>query len=185
MLPYWNGFWLLWLFLRWQVFGRSVLATVYIGYYYRCRIMSSGGEHILPEEMTGRFVSAQLYDQQGKEKHLPPVIRSRKRWKLWEIVEDNVWRDVGDEPCWSRSPPVYQTSRRWRKSDIGTRRLSRENGNDGTQVDIEWSSWCRHWQTGLCTGSADSWDAKAGVRQIDAIDLLHWNPWVWICDLPW
>ena len=67
MLPYWKWILVIVAFLVMQAFCDLSLPQ-YTSDIIDVGIMSSGVEHILPEEMTGRFcVSTAFYDQQGKE----------------------------------------------------------------------------------------------------------------------
>ncbi len=81
MLPYWKWILVIVAFLVMQAFCDLSLPQ-YTSDIIDVGIMSSGVEHILPEEMTQEDFLCQhsfFYDQQGKRKHLPPVIRSRKK----------------------------------------------------------------------------------------------------------
>lgn len=79
MLPYWKWILVIVAFLVMQAFCDLSLPQ-YTSDIIDVGIMSSGVEHILPEEMTQEdFVSAQLFMTSRKRKHLPPVIRSKKK----------------------------------------------------------------------------------------------------------
>ena len=136
MLPYWKWILVIVAFLVMQAFCDLSLPQ-YTSDIIDVGIMSSGVEHILPEEMTQEdFVSAQLFMTSREKKTFAACYKeSKKDGNYVRNCEEDTLDDM-DESLLEPIVMVYQMSQ-MKESDIDEKALTGKMGTDGTQVDMK------------------------------------------------
>lgn len=136
MLPYWKWILVIVAFLVMQAFCDLSLPQ-YTSDIIDVGIMSSGVEHILPEEMTQEdFVSAQLFMTSREKKAFAACYKEPKKdGNYVRNCEEDTLDDM-DESLLEPIVMVYQMSQ-MKESDIDEKALTGKMGTDGTQVDMK------------------------------------------------
>lgn len=136
MLPYWKWILVIVAFLVMQAFCDLSLPQ-YTSDIIDVGIMSSGVEHILPEEMTQEdFVSAQLFMTSREKKTFAACYKEPKKdGNYVRNCEEDTLDDM-DESLLEPIVMVYQMSQ-MKESDIDEKALTGKMGTDGTQVDMK------------------------------------------------
>ena len=136
MLPYWKWILVIVAFLVMQAFCDLSLPQ-YTSDIIDVGIMSSGVEHILPEEMTQEdFVSAQLFMTSREKKTFAACYKEQKKdGNYVRNCEEDTLDDM-DESLLEPIVMVYQMSQ-MKESDIDEKALTGKMGTDGTQVDMK------------------------------------------------
>ena len=136
MLPYWKWILVIVAFLVMQAFCDLSLPQ-YTSDIIDVGIMSSGVEHILPEEMTQEdFVSAQLFMTSREKKTFAACYKEPKKdGNYVRNCEEDTLDDM-DESLLEPIVMVYQMSQ-MKESDIDEKALAGKMGTDGTQVDMK------------------------------------------------
>ena len=136
MLPYWKWILVIVAFLMMQAFCDLSLPQ-YTSDIIDVGIMSSGVEHILPEEMTQEdFVSAQLFMTSREKKTFAACYKEQKKdGNYVRNCEEDTLDDM-DESLLEPIVMVYQMSQ-MKESDIDEKALTGKMGTDGTQVDMK------------------------------------------------
>ena len=136
MLPYWKWILVIVAFLVMQAFCDLSLPQ-YTSDIIDVGIMSSGVEHILPEEMTQEdFVSAQLFMTSREKKTFAACYKEQKKdGNYVRNCEEDTLDDM-DESLLEPIVMVYQMSQ-MKESDIDEKAITAKMGTDGTQVDMK------------------------------------------------
>ena len=136
MLPYWKWILVIVAFLAMQAFCDLSLPQ-YTSDIIDVGIMSSGVEHILPEEMTQEdFVSAQLFMTSREKKTFAACYKEPKKdGNYVRNCEEDTLDDM-DESLLEPIVMVYQMSQ-MKESDIDEKAFTGKMGTDGTQVDMK------------------------------------------------
>lgn len=136
MLPYWKWILVIVAFLVMQAFCDLSLPQ-YTSDIIDVGIMSSGVEHILPEEMTQEdFVSAQLFMTSREKKTFAACYKEPKKdGNYVRNCEEDTLDDM-DESLLEPIVMVYQMSQ-MKESDIDEKAFTGKMGTDGTQVDMK------------------------------------------------
>ena len=136
MLPYWKWILVIVAFLVMQAFCDLSLPQ-YTSDIIDVGIMSSGVEHILPEEMTEEdFVSAQLFMTSREKKTFAACYKEPKKdGNYVRNCEEDTLDDM-DESLLEPIVMVHQMSQ-MKESDIDEKALTGKMGTDGTQVDMK------------------------------------------------
>ena len=136
MLPYWKWILIIVAFLVMQAFCDLSLPQ-YTSDIIDVGIMSSGVEHILPEEMTQEdFVSAQLFMTSREKKTFAACYKEPKKdGNYVRNCEEDTLDDM-DESLLEPIVMVYQMSQ-MKESDIDEKAFTGKMGTDGTQVDMK------------------------------------------------
>ena len=136
MLPYWKWILVIVAFLVMQAFCDLSLPQ-YTSDIIDVGIMSSGVEHILPEEMTQEdFVSAQLFMTSREKKTFAACYKEPKKdGNYVRNCEEDTLDDI-DESLLEPIVMVYQMSQ-MKESDIDEKAITAKMGTDGTQVDMK------------------------------------------------
>ena len=136
MLPYWKWILVIVAFLAMQAFCDLSLPQ-YTSDIIDVGIMSSGVEHILPEEMTQEdFVSAQLFMTSREKKTFAACYKEPKKdGNYVRNCEEDTLDDM-DESLLEPIVMVYQMSQ-MKESDIDEKAITAKMGTDGTQVDMK------------------------------------------------
>ena len=136
MLPYWKWILVIVAFLVMQAFCDLSLPQ-YTSDIIDVGIMSSGVEHILPEEMTPEdFVSAQLFMTSREKKTFAACYKEQKKdGNYVRNCEEDTLDDM-DESLLEPIVMVYQMSQ-MKESDIDEKAITAKMGTDGTQVDMK------------------------------------------------
>ena len=136
MLPYWKWILVIVAFLVMQAFCDLSLPQ-YTSDIIDVGIMSSGVEHILPEEMTQEdFVSAQLFMTSREKKTFAACYKEPKKdGNYVRNCEEDTLDDM-DESLLEPIVMVYQMSQ-MKESDIDEKAITAKMGTDGTQVDMK------------------------------------------------
>ena len=136
MLPYWKWILVIVAFLVMQAFCDLSLPQ-YTSDIIDVGIMSSGVEHILPEEMTQEdFVSAQLFMTSREKKTFAACYKEQKKdGNYVRNCEEDTLDDM-DESLLEPIVMVYQMSQ-MKESDIDEKAFTGKMGTDGTQVDMK------------------------------------------------
>ena len=136
MLPYWKWILVIVAFLVMQAFCDLSLPQ-YTSDIIDVGIMSSGVEHILPEEMTQEdFVSAQLFMTSREKKTFAACYKEPKKdGNYVRNCEEDMLDDM-DESLLEPIVMVYQMSQ-MKESDIDEKAFTGKMGTDGTQVDMK------------------------------------------------
>ena len=135
MLPYWKWILVIVAFLVMQAFCDLSLPQ-YTSDIIDVGIMSSGVEHILPEEMTQEdFVSEQLFMTSREKKTFAACYKEPKKdGNYVRNCEEDTLDDM-DESLLEPIVMVYQMSQ-MKESDIDEKAFTGKMGTDGTQVDM-------------------------------------------------
>ena len=136
MLPYWKWILVIVAFLVMQAFCDLSLPQ-YTSDIIDVGIMSSGVEHILPEEMTQEdFVSTQLFMTSREKKTFAACYKEPKKdGNYVRNCEEDTLDDM-DESLLEPIVMVYQMSQ-MKESDIDEKAITAKMGTDGTQVDMK------------------------------------------------
>ena len=136
MLPYWKWILVIVAFLVMRAFCDLSLPQ-YTSDIIDVGIMSSGVEHILPEEMTQEdFVSAQLFMTSREKKTFAACYKEPKKdGNYVRNCEEDTLDDM-DESLLEPIVMVYQMSQ-MKESDIDEKAFTGKMGTDGTQVDMK------------------------------------------------